>query len=303
MAVHLKREVSERVAIDWLMLKSEYLRTGVSLRALAAQHGVGRRTLERAAADGGWAAERRAAAQGAERSGTGAGKPAGGLGGGGEDRATQPSAQTGNAKGSMRGKDTGSGKPAGGLDAAGTRAMPKPGGCPAGTSTGARAAGAKAGEGALNRTGQGKSAPAAGTGPATRHKSPCAKAPPDGEPTAPVDADTLARLRAVSEQLTDKLAIAATQLDKQVLKHKRKTRELVYDGGDPRAKPVEETVEETCEIEIVDVPISCEGLHRLSTTLKNLNDIVKTGGGDGQSVGMVAALMKKLDDEAAKGDA
>lgn len=267
MAVHLKREVSERVAIDWLMLKNEYLRTGVSLRALAEKHGVGRRALERAAADGGWAAERRAAAQGAKRDGADEGTSAGGLVGGK------------------------------------ARATPKPSACAAGPSAGARVTGAKASGHHATGAGKGDTVAATNASPAARRKPLPAKASPDGEPTAPVDANTLARLRAISEQLTNQLARAAGQLDKQVLKHKRKTRELVYDGGDPRAKPVEETVEETCEIEIVDVPVSCEGLHRLSTTLKNLSDIVKTGGGDEQSVGMVAALMKKLDDEAAKGDA
>ena len=50
----------------------------------------------------------------------------------------------------------------------------------------------------------------------------------------------------------------------------------------------------------MDAPVSCEGLQRLASTLKNLNDILKTGGGDEQSVGMVAALMKKLDEAAMK---
>lgn len=245
-----KREVSERVATDWLKLKTEYLQTEISLRALAEKNGVSARQLGRVAAGEGWAAARRA--------GRGPMKPA------------MP-----DTKRASGGKATGGKNPP-------RRAKPVLGT----VDVGAPVAKAKR------------------AGPAERSATKRGVAPPArAEPATPPDPDTLARLRAISEQLTSQLALAAGQLDKQVLKHRRKTRELVYENGEPRGKPVEETVNEHCELEIVDVPVSTEGLKRLSTTLKNLNDIVKAGGGDEQSVGMVAALMKKLDAEAMKEDA
>jgi len=115
--------------------------------------------------------------------------------------------------------------------------------------------------------------------------------------------DRIARLRAIGDQLTDQLARATVELDKQVLKHKRKTREVVYDGMDAKGKPVEETVEENYELEIVDATVSCAGLQKLSATLKNLREATMADAGDGQSVGMVAELMKRLDEEAARGEA
>ena len=242
----IKREVSERVATDWLILKTEYLRTELSLRALAALHGVGLRQLQRVAAGEGWAAARLA-----KRTA----------------KADEPAKPT---RASPAQKAAGKGHGGGRLPAGGTLQP----GAPA----------LQARRGAV-----------CGKPPPTGRRAPPASTAP-----LPPDADTQARLRAISEQLTSQLARAAGQLDKQVLRHKRKTRELVYEGGEPRGKPVEETVQETCEIEIVDAPVSCEGLQRLASTLKNLNDILKTGGGDEQSVGMVAALMKKLDEAAMK---
>lgn len=114
------------------------------------------------------------------------------------------------------------------------------------------------------------------------------------------DSQLLARYKAIGDHLTDQLARAVGELDKQVLRHKRKTRELVYGEEGPRAKPVEEKVEESCELEIVGATVSCEGLHKLSATLKNLSDLAKAGCADEQSVALVAGLMKKLDEEAAR---
>ncbi len=241
----MKREVSERVAIDWLMLKQEYLRTGVSLRALAAQHGVGQRSLERAAADGGWAAERRS-----------------------EQAAAKAAA----------GKEKATGERHGGTGI--KRAAPRRG----------RAV-AKANE-----------AEAAAT-PRRQRTRPQRDHLPGGEPPALVGADTIVRLRAISGQLTDQLAIAATQLDKQVVVSKRSAPKAKGEHARPCAGQGGEAAGDGGGFEIVKTLVSCEKLQRLSSTLKNLNDIVKTGGGDEQSVGMVAALMKKLDDEAAKGGA
>lgn len=111
-------------------------------------------------------------------------------------------------------------------------------------------------------------------------------------------AERMARLIAIGDQLTDQLARATVELDKQVLRHKRKTREVVYDGPEARGKPVEETVEENYHLEIVDAPVNCAGLQKLSATLKNLRDAARATDGEAQGVGMVAELMRKLDDDA-----
>lgn len=122
------------------------------------------------------------------------------------------------------------------------------------------------------------------------------------EPSA-VPPDRLARLRAIGDRLTDQLARATVELDKHMLKHRRKTREMLYEDAASRGKPVEETVEENYAVEIVDGTVNCAGLQKLSATLKYLSDAAMAGGGEEQSVGMVAELMKKLDDEAAREDA
>lgn len=44
--------------IDWLTIKSEYISTQISTRALAQKHGVSYSTLEKRARKEGWAAER-----------------------------------------------------------------------------------------------------------------------------------------------------------------------------------------------------------------------------------------------------
>ena len=114
--------------------------------------------------------------------------------------------------------------------------------------------------------------------------------------------ERIAKLLAISDQLTDQLARATGELDKQILKHKRKTKELVYDGPEARGKPVEETVEENYKLEIVDATVNCTGLQKLSATLRNLRDVAKANGDETEGVEMVTEIMKKLDGEAAKED-
>ena len=122
--------------------------------------------------------------------------------------------------------------------------------------------------------------------------------------TPPIATHTerLAKLMAIGDQLTDQLARATVELDNQIVKHKRKKRELVYDGPETRSKPVEENVEENYELEIVDATVNCTGLQKLSATLRNLREVANAGGGEAQSVDKVTQLMQKLDVEAAKED-
>ena len=140
---------------------------------------------------------------------------------------------------------------------------------------------------------------------AAQAATPGAPPQPGAEPAADAaygKAERMARLIAIGDQLTDQLARATVELDKQVLRHKRKTREVVYDGPEARGKPVEETVEENYHLEIVDAPVNCAGLQKLSATLKYLRDAARATDGEAQGVGMVAELMRKLDDDAREED-
>lgn len=129
-----------------------------------------------------------------------------------------------------------------------------------------------------------------------------AAVPPEGGAPVASHTERIARLMAIGDRLTAQLELAAMELNKQVVKHKRKTRELVYEGEDARGKPVEENVEENYQLEIVDGPVNCAGLQKLSATLKNLREAAQAGAETGQSVGMVAELMRRLDEEAARGE-
>ena len=144
----------------------------------------------------------------------------------------------------------------------------------------------------------------AGDGKGTPQEEALAAAavPPEGGAPVASHTERIARLMAIGDRLTAQLELAAMELNKQVVKHKRKTRELVYEGEDARGKPVEENVEENYQLEIVDGPVNCAGLQKLSATLKNLREAAQAGAETGQSVGMVAELMRRLDEEAARGE-
>ena len=209
------------MSTDWLKLQNEYLKTPISLRALAQKHGVSRSALETTAAREGWAAVKRAGRLLAE-----------------VENGAEPRTEA-------------------------TEGFPE-------------------------------------------HAAPCAEpnTPRLSEPDAPGGAnDRIAKLMAIGDTLTEQLAKAAVELDKQLLKHKRKTRDVEYDNADTKGKPLKETVQENYQLEVVSVPVDRAGLQKLSATLKNLREVAQTGAGDEQSLGLVAELMKKLDDETGKEEA
>ena len=117
------------------------------------------------------------------------------------------------------------------------------------------------------------------------------------------EADRLAQLKAIGDRLTAQLARATGELDKQTVKHRRKTREVTYDDREAAGKPVMETVEERVLLEVVDAPVDSMGLKRLSATLKILREVAVAEGGGGQALAQVEALMRRLDEEAGKEDA
>ncbi len=106
-----------------------------------------------------------------------------------------------------------------------------------------------------------------------------------------------AQLTAIGDRLTALLAQATSELDKQVLLHKRRTREMTYEDPQGKGKPIEETVEERVQLEVVDAPVNSMGLKHLSDALKILREVTRADSGSGESVRLVAQLMQKLDDE------
>lgn len=121
-------------------------------------------------------------------------------------------------------------------------------------------------------------------------------------PVAPplCDADRQQQLQSICDRLTAQLARATDELNLQVLRHKRRTREMTYD--DPRGKPVEETTEEREQLEMVDALVDSLGLQRLSASLKILLEVSRLDKEEEQGVGLVVELMKKLDTEAERGN-
>ncbi len=121
------------------------------------------------------------------------------------------------------------------------------------------------------------------------------------EAAAPAcDADRMAQLKAIGDRLTAQLARATDELDKQIVRHKRKVREMTYDDPEASGRPVMETVEERVLLEVVDAPVDSMGLKRLSATLKILRDVAKADGDGEQGVAQVEELMRRLDTEAGK---
>ncbi|MEA4998647.1 MAG: hypothetical protein VB087_04575 [Candidatus Limiplasma sp.] len=144
-----------------------------------------------------------------------------------------------------------------------------------------------------------QAAGAVGT-PLTRQGAEPAPEPPMLDTSAPGGEDACrARLVAIRDQLTEQLARATGELDKQVLLRRCKTRAIEYGGEDARGKPVEEVTREETELTIVDATVDSAGLQRLSATLKTLTGVVQAGDVKSLGVEMVAALMRRLDAEAA----
>ena len=111
--------------------------------------------------------------------------------------------------------------------------------------------------------------------------------------------DPMIPLEAIRAQLTVLLARAAGELDKQVLVHKSRRKEVTYDDAQGKGKPVEETVEENLRLEVVDALVNCMGLQHLSNALKTLREVAQANAGSAVGTDRVAELMRRLDEEAA----
>jgi hypothetical protein len=104
-------------------------------------------------------------------------------------------------------------------------------------------------------------------------------------------AGRMARLLGLGDMLTDRLELAISQLDKQMVKEKQKTRTVEYGEPDVKGKP---TLETFCERETMDVtggmPIDCHGLNQLTGVLKNLYAVTRAENGAGDAGGIAVGF-------------
>ena len=290
------------MATDWLMLRDEYLRTQVSLKALAQERGVSEAALKRLAAQESWAALRHAQrandAPDWQRIQEAYLRTAVSL----KALAREKGVNLSQLRATAAREGWVALKRAGGLINAADAGVAAVASTPRHNDRDIRNACVTDNPAKINEaaeTGEtvenGETSKDGETTDAKGRRVPADRGTPDGPEAA---ANRLARLAAIGDQLTDQLARAAGELDKQVVLRKTRTREMVYEDAEGRGKPVEETVEENVEVTIVDALVNCAGLQKLSATLKNLREATRVDAGDGETVGMVAELMKKLDDEA-----
>ncbi len=79
------------------------------------------------------------------------------------------------------------------------------------------------------------------------------------------------RILELSDMLLDKIEKSITEIDRCIIKTKEKTKTVEYDCD--LKKPVNESVEETENIEIIDGMIDKMGIKQLVSTLKDIKDI------------------------------
>lgn len=79
------------------------------------------------------------------------------------------------------------------------------------------------------------------------------------------------RILELSDMLLDKIEKSIAEIDRCIIKTKEKTKTVEYDCD--LKKPVNESVEETENIEIIDGMIDKMGIKQLVSTLKDIKDI------------------------------
>ncbi len=79
------------------------------------------------------------------------------------------------------------------------------------------------------------------------------------------------RILELSDMLLDKIEKSISEIDRCIIKTKEKTKTVEYDSD--LKKPINESVEETENIEIIDGMIDKMGIKQLVSTLKDIKDI------------------------------
>ena len=117
------------------------------------------------------------------------------------------------------------------------------------------------------------------------------------------EVDRLTRLLSISDKLAAKLEQATEELDRQLVRNKKKTRVITYGDQAAKGKPTKEVIDELETLDTMKAPIDRLGLQQLSSALKNLRDVANTPRADEQSLEKIRELMAGLDKEAADGAA
>lgn len=89
--------------------------------------------------------------------------------------------------------------------------------------------------------------------------------------TPPTDEKRQERILQLSDMLLDKIEKSISEIDRCIIKTKEKTKTVEYDCD--LKKPINESVEETENIEIIDGMIDKMGIKQLVSTLKDIKDI------------------------------
>ncbi len=91
------------------------------------------------------------------------------------------------------------------------------------------------------------------------------------KPTLESDEQRQKRILELSDMLLDKIEKSIAEIDRCIIKTKEKTKTVEYDCD--LKKPINESVEETENIEIIDGMIDKMGIKQLVSTLKDIKDI------------------------------
>ena len=86
-------------------------------------------------------------------------------------------------------------------------------------------------------------------------------------------ANKLARMEQVSGALLDKISLAVSQLDRQVLDRVRKEKEVFYENAQRPDKVTKELLTESEEISEVVSPVDRNGIKLLAAALKDVKEI------------------------------
>lgn len=94
------------------------------------------------------------------------------------------------------------------------------------------------------------------------------------------EAQKIVDIKAIATDLALNIIKANSQLEKYIIKTKKKTKKVEYDIGSQ--KPSKEEIEEKEDIEIGEGIVDKQGLKQLASALKDLNDILNNNNEDGK---------------------
>ena len=115
--------------------------------------------------------------------------------------------------------------------------------------------------------------------------------------TATGDDKRQQRILELSDMLLDKIEKSILEIDRCIIKTKEKTKTVEYDSD--LKKPINESVEETENIEIIEGMIDKMGIKQLVSTLKDIKDIhlglTSDGSEDEDESGVI--ILGEIDDD------